>query len=322
VANYLQRVIASGALTSAPQKAPVSVSPVVPVALAAAPPPIAMPDPMGHSVDKPSPSKEPGSDLASVQPQISAEAAPKVDAPAKPPGAAAETLLPADVAPPQMPAKPLEPARTLEQARPAPPNPRPETYGAPRAAVLPPAMPTLRIHAPKGIRQAQSRWTEPSSRPASHEPVHTPSVELPGAPTLEPAPQTTAAMPEASISGRSRESDGPKISASSRTAAVRADTRHELISADPPAKPDTRREPVPAVSPAPAQGTLQPLPPREPQSGPIAPVPRATRRITIGRVDVQVNNRPAVPPQHAPAAPAPAASSFPAFELDRFAIKP
>jgi len=297
VANYLQRVIASGALTGVAEKPPVSVAPMVPLARA----PLVPPD-LGPIVNESVPRGRSARELAHPG-HLGAEVKPKPDAGAGPrlesaPAEVGDSPIVAD-------------ALAQRSEKPIVPVPAPAA-SLRRATFLPGVTPGPRIQAPKGLRQltGQSRTgagqveTQPPS-PLVVE--HTPSP-VREAPTVEAPAASSAAQPDDVGTMRALPS-----------AAVPPNPT-------PPPTPDAPREPVRAAVPTAVPTATQPQPPREAPVGPIAIVSRRQSRITIGRVDVQVNNRPAVAPPRSQPPRAGAGVAPPglleAIGLDRFAIKP
>jgi hypothetical protein len=340
VANYLQRVIASGALTSVTVRPPVSSVPVVPLAR----PPLAHPGSgLGLGLSRglgqepwapefaPSESAEPALRPAKPFQPIETSRKPDVVAAPQRADAAAEGVNQpvTDEAHAERLEKPVEnaPAAAPSRAANPPIAPSGDRPGGlshvklPSIAYLPGIARGPRIQAPKGLRplSGQPRAGDRSGGPIKEESGSPLVVERTVAQVREGRPgETPAAQPGAGAAARV----GPMATVASNVA-------EPGISRSNPTRPpipNAPREPVRAATPAPVQTVAQPQPAREAAARPIAAVARPQSRINIGRIDVRVNNRPAAAPQASQPARAVGGvaplSALEALGMDRFTIKP
>jgi len=292
VANYLQRVIASGARTGIAVRPPPSVAPVVPIAPMPPLPVIGEPEDAASAPEfgvvpmdfdhPPRPSYnrlEPTKDIA-AEPQSSLPPSPRrADSPSTR-------------------AKPIELENRTDNSAPAPP--KPETRAHPTSGIEP-----TRFQAPKALRRTAPppAADSPAIRDAaaSQPPAHNPAAVAPAvAPSTQPVPAlvkvlaTPAATPLAPAAGP--RNTPPVVRASSNAAN--------------PSAPALPLQPPREGAALPATATLS----------------RSPGRISIGRIDVQVHNRPAVPARvlrpSRPSAGVSQSNPSEAFGLDRFAMKP
>ena len=342
MANFLQRVIASGAATSVAGKPPVAVGPVVPIA--GAPLPQVGLDASADALvrreglepqptrrdDAPLPLHEPdivdtpGRDSAAVEPArppIAQErertAGPDAgEAPATP------ALAGKPEAAPSLPAEALRPRAIPANVPGVPQFPR-VTRGA-------------RIHAPREWTRSlkQLRSVDPGASTVRTEPNRPPTVEHP----IAPASEDRADSPRESTEVAAADHAQPGAASPSqevaplKTTLVRPSTPMTKPAA--PALRDPAPPGIPSAVPAslptavlPAVVARQPLREtfaRSIDARPIDAISRPQSRITIGRVDVQVNNRPAATPPNPARATPPVASSglLETFAWERFAMKP
>jgi hypothetical protein len=323
MANYLQRVIASGALTGMAERPPAYVSPAISIALIP-------PAPMAWESEEPV--TEPGfTPLEQTSAQLK-PAEPISPAPqALPPAPTLRAVLPEERPKSSQAKIPKTPERDVGSVTPAssaPPLRRPEPDAirspTPRLAQLPGFAPGPRIRAPKALRPpVQHRQHESAAsttdvefvalgiRPAAPEvPVTAAPVPAKVAPKAIP-PNRSERGPEpiARFAGESRtmttQPSNPRITAEIH----RWRGLPEAASAD-----KERVQERPAIPPAPIGE----------RTAPVAASIVRPARISIGRVKVKVNNRPAAPPR----APKPSRAvnrsqlnSWDTLGIDRFSIK-
>ena len=288
MANYLQRVIASGARTTIAERPPASVAPLVPIAST-----------------QPQPSTPELEDSAQLD--FNSPSLPSTP-PFTPGTASVNRLEPPKSLASELPA-PFSLLPNLTETRPAPERPvDPEKPIETSAPATPPALPmeATRIQAPKALRRAAS--PPPAAGPALPHAAasqlaatNSAAVESAVAPPQQP-PAATVELPAAPAAAP------PPPAAHSLTPATRIR--------------QNSNDPQPSAVPPPSA-----LPAREGPSLPgAAAASRPPGRISIGRIDVQVHNRPAVPARvlRPSRASATAQQSGPseALGLDRFAMKP
>ena len=282
--NYLQRIAESSTRTSGPLRAPAMAPPL-------------MPDFAGL------PSAEPQSSGEEITVPVEAAAEPVTRSTEQ----SASTLPPAT--PSGVPNKPVAepPAKT--------PRPKAEAH---RPEVPKPRLAVLQRLSPQ---RTTVRW--PRLRPAP-EPLlqRAPDAETQTPPTLPPpsaVEQSVEAQPSPApnhSAPRATElTPSPTLSGKQAPTKARAESQPlqfeqpEVAPAEPPAARH------PGVRPAPRGDAPVALP---------ATAPRRESRIRIGRIDVRLNNRPAVPAPARPAAAAPQGASnwLEARYLSRFALRP
>ncbi len=194
--------------------------------------------------------------------------------------------------------KPIELENRTNNSAPAPP--KPETRAHPTSGIEP-----TRFQAPKALRRTAPPPAAdvPAIRDAaaSQPAAHNPAAVAPVAPVTQPvpAPMKVLATPAATT---------------------------PMPPAEPRNTPPMVRESSNASNPS-AAPALPPQPPREGAALPTsATLSRSPGRISIGRIDVQVHNRPAVPARvlrpSRPSAGVSQSSPSEGLGLDRFAMKP
>lgn len=325
MANYLQRVMASGARTGVAERPPASVAPVVPMGRA----PLIQPlSGFEFSVPDMVRPELPGSRDLSLPPvpapPVAPAPTPQVSPTPHPEAAAveAEDLPMQNRGPSEIPGTPAEPMPAASPLRaPGTPSPARSAAHLPTLTHLSGVTQGPIIQAPKAFRRhvapppAQSAYTVPNTGRTNETAPGSPAVEQTISPVREPAP---VKIPHAASAAR--------IVPPARVVAAGPEPRPMQTSPEPSVKLEAAGQPVPAGIPKPVPNPVQPQPPREAAPRAIAPVARAQNRIHIGRVDVQVNNRPAVAPRVSPAARPGAgvsqSSFWEALGLDRFAMKP
>lgn len=326
VANYLQRVIASGAMTSVAVRPPMSFAPVVPIAR----PPLAQAGP-GLDIGE-----RPG------QEHWAPELAPRTARPSQPataylrkPDVVAAPLR-ADVADDagdgpvadQSTNRLEKPVENMPAAAP-PRAPNPPVAPAspvrlPGISYLPGVACGPRIQAPKGLRTLAGQRSDGDRNAGS---INLGSMNL-GSMNLgsikEESPSPLAV--EHTV-GQVRENrPGGTLAAQPDVVATYAGQTADVTpDAAEPANPRAPRDPERAT-PAPVQTPVQPQPAREAAARAIAPVSRPQTRLNIGRIDVHVKNGPsAARPVSQPAPAGAGVAPFSALEalgMDRFTIKP
>lgn len=200
-----------------------------------------------------------------------------------------------------------QPAKTprpkAEAQRPEVPKPRLAPLQRPSPQRTTARWPRLRP-APEPLLQ-RAPETGSSAQPALPPPSAVEqSVEAPPSPAPNPsAPRATELTPSPTLSGKQ--------------APTKARVDSQPLQFDqaevPPAEPPTARHPG-----------IQPAPRGDAPAAISAPAPRRESHIRIGRIDVRLNNRPAVPAPARPAAAPPQGASnwLEARYLSRFALRP
>ena len=282
--NYLQRIAESSTRTSGPLRAPAMAPPL-------------MPDFAGL------PSAEPQSSGEEITVPVEAAAEPVTRSTEQ----SASTLPPAT--PSGVPNKPVAepPAKT--------PRPKAEAH---RPEVPKPRLAVLQRLSPQ---RTSVRW--PRLQPA-------PEPLLQRAPDAET--QTPPALPRPSAVEQSVEA--PPSPAPNRSTPRATERTQSPTLSGKQVQPTARVEsqPVqlekPGVGPAEPQAArshgIQPSPRGDAPVALAAPAQRRESRIRIGRIDVRLNNRPAVPAPARPAAAPPQGASnwLEARYLSRFALRP
>jgi hypothetical protein len=298
VASYLQRVVMSGARIQPRARPPMAVAPPLP------------------SLSPTIPASGPAD-----RPELPAEADTQVSAPDV---AEMDTPNPAPTVTPGLPDLPVQASR--------PPRPALVQAGAQRdaSATLPARSPLeadVVIRAPRGLRAAAttavtSRPSEPWNTAPSPTPAGT--VASPDVVTVpRPAPavapftegQPSESQPSPTLT-RDRGDDGFAL------IELPTDVADRAIERSRPAEPD-RAPAVGQRAPARAPEAWEPAPRPVPAAVSPAPGHERERRLTIGRIDVEVHNEPPPPPVPAPS-PTPRADAavHGARLASRFLLKP
>ena len=304
MANYLQRVAMSGARTAPAATPAPATPPILPeIALSGFSPEVrstgAVPDDNARAErpTPPSPDPEMAGPALSMSPPASAPAIPS------PKGGEQETVpAPSTVRPVERP--------PVRNKLPGIPDP----IRVPKA-LRPPVPPALEFKTPRVVSAGPSRLPVPAPSPAPHS-AKTPG-ELP-----PPPPQSeslTAPRPPEPLPLR------PFATSEQTTSVIRSERPPAHRRPPVLAQPHNRQAP-PLLTSAIAD---QPRPvPRAPRAAPdtipttAAALPRKETRITIGRVEVQVNNRLLQPPMPSPRpAPAETRLNLESRYLNRFSLR-
>jgi hypothetical protein len=324
MANYLQRVITAGARIHSPAKPPVAAPTILPAAF------VAPPAPTAPDVSLPRSTKR-------AVPQTPERIVPPIEKSTVP-------TAPPQAVPPIANRPPVPLSVAIARLTSGPPIRAPRGIRADVPLPQPPRAEVPRIEMP----HIASKPTEPSPKPAVAHPDAEPRATTPPPEIQKPAfdadvhvapvPAAPIALPQyVPVSEAKQESKPPVQKQSPRKppeptpVQPRIEPRH----VDRPTKlieeTSVRATPPIEAKPAPAQRNpkiepirIKPKSSEQPLTPAIAPERTESRksRITIGQVDVQVNNQRAAPAT----APAPAAGPrtdfFEARYLNRFSMRP
>jgi hypothetical protein len=252
------------------------------------------------------------------------------------------TAAPASLASPVSPAGANRPIN-LERANAAPPAAIiPPVNAGQAAAPEPVARPARfdqaqpdrlgpdRSAQPEPVRhQEQPTINEPPLRALSRRlaPEAGPVIQAPKA--LRP-PEPVPEAPRVAHAVSATAAAQPRLDAAAASQPIRAESKNHAPDPAPIKQPPAalegitnpgERTPTPALLPLPA---MLPAEPAVAAPQVVGPPPRKEARISIGRLDVQVNNHPPAPPPVRPAAPVthPAPDTLERHYLDRFRLKP
>jgi hypothetical protein len=240
------------------------------------------------------------------------------------------------------PASPVSPVSLVSPVGANRPINLERSNAAPPAAIIPPvnveqaAEPVarpVRFDQPQPDRLAPDRSAQPEPvRHQEQQPINEPPLRALSrrlAPEAGPVIQAPKALrPPESVPEAPRVAHA--VSATAAAQPIRTESKNHVPDPAPIKQPPTasegitnpvERTPTPALLPLPAMSPAEPAV-AAPQV--VGPPPRKEARISIGRLDVQVNNHPPAPPPVRPAAPMtnPAPDALERHYLDRFRLKP